>query len=92
MFKHFLYTIYNQMLFCMCYMRVPGGARGLGASVGRPQWHPICGRILAQRGHRKRAFHPCSNLQEKHWSVQKATGDESNQIKSNQTLFIRHIS
>ena len=57
-------------------MCVPGGARGLGASVGKPQWHPICRHILAQRGHTNRAVHPCTNLQGHHWSAQKETRDE----------------
>ena len=63
-------------------MCVPGGARGLGASVGKPQWHPICRHILAQRGHTNRAVHPCTNLGGHHWSAQEATGDTFKMKKS----------
>lgn len=55
---------------------VAGGARGLGAAVGKPQWHPICRHILAEGGHRKRAIHTRPTLQGQRWSDQEATGDE----------------
>ena len=76
-FLGFNINMYTAITKCfVCIMCVAGGVRGLGASMGKPQWHSLCRHPLVKGGPRKRAVHACPGVQRHHRSSEKETGDE----------------
>ena len=70
----------REMMYCIVlFWYVSGWARGLGASMGKSQRHPLSRPLLVEGRCRERAVHPRANISRQHRRVEEAAGAEIRQ-------------